>query len=147
MSDWFISFYEQERQRFINWCNRAKAELENYGCTNVRYELIWEPGVGPSGVALFHAYCPLQAKTIDRYIDTTLAYSFGDDWYRFCYWFVGYVPCKQEQREVPAQPRQELSPEQLVNILEFEGRRRYVDLVKAHYTAVAVGVAVGVYHV
>jgi hypothetical protein len=140
MSDWFVTFYDQERQRFINWCNRAKAELEKYGCTNVSYELIWEPGAGPSGVALFHAYCPLQAKTIERYIDTVLAYSFDDDWYRFCYWFVGYVPCKQEEYQEP-------SPEQLINMLEFEGQRRYVDLVKAHYTAVAVGVALGVYHV
>jgi hypothetical protein len=144
MSDWFVVFYEQERQRFINWCNRAKVELEKYGCTNVSYQLIWVPGSGPSGVALFRAYCPLQAKTIERYIDTVLAYSFGDDWYRFCYWFVGYVPCKQEEREVPTQPGQERSP--IASVLEFEGQRRYVDLVKAHYTAVAVGVALGVYH-
>ena len=145
MSDWFVSFYNQERQRFINWCNRAKAELEKYGCTNVSYQLIWMPGTGASGVALFRVYCPLQSKTIERYIDTVLAYSFGDDWYRFCYWFVGYVPCKQEQRESPTEHGQRPRPE--TSILEFEGQRRYVDLVKAHYTAVAVGVALGVYRV
>lgn len=131
---WFEQYYAAEYERFRAWCERAVSALNAYtGESNASYSISWMAGVG--GVALLRAYCPRISQTFGRYVDTGLAYSFQEDWYRFAYWFFGYHECA---RRVEA-----AAPPSEAPVFEYRARGgRYVDPNKARAVWRAIRVIV-----
>ena len=126
MADWIQSFYESERARFERWVSTAKVKLAEYGVREISSYVIFQPG-GPIGAAAYiQGVCG--DTSVYRFIDAALAYSFGEDWDRFCRWFTGYRTCRFMQPS-------EQGPEDYSDI---QFARRWVDPVKANATAKAL---------